>query len=67
MQSKEKCCNRLIVSTLEGCPDGLEPSTFRTTIHTENSSASQIFKGLASIFKNPFCADFAPILRFCAD
>ena len=57
----------LTYKAFEGCPDGLEPSTFRTTIPTENSPASQIFKGLASIFKNPFCADFAPILRFCAD
>ena len=28
----KKCCNRLIISTLEGCPVGLEPTTFRTTI-----------------------------------
>ena len=36
LKQKKKCCNHLIISTLEGCPVGLEPTTFRTTIWRSN-------------------------------
>ena len=44
-----------------GCPDGLEPSTFRTTIRFPNSPGLPLSIGVYVTHKNRICADFAPI------
>ena len=49
-----------ILSTL-GCPDGLEPSTFRTTSRFPNSPGLPLSIGVYVNHKNRVCADFAPI------
>ena len=46
---------------LLGCPDGLEPSTFRTTSRFPNSPGLPLSIGVYVNHKNRVCADFAPI------
>ena len=46
---------------LLGCPDGLEPTTFRTTSRFPNSPGLPLSIGVYVNHKNRVCADFAPI------
>ena len=51
----------MIISTLEGCPDELEPSTFRTTSNLSNSPIVPLFIDVCDFIENRVCVDFASI------
>ena len=44
-----------------GCPDGLEPSTFRTTSNLSNSPIVPLFIDVCDFIENRVCVDFASI------
>ena len=46
---------------LLGCPDGLEPSTFRTTSNLSNSPIVPLFIDVCDFIENRVCVDFASI------
>ena len=47
---------------LLGCPDGLEPSTFRTTSNLSNSPIVPLFIDVCDFIENRVCVDYTP---FC--
>ena len=46
-----------------GCPDGLEPSTFRTTSTFTNCLTTRLYIVVSEDCENPFCGDFAAIFH----
>ena len=48
---------------LLGCPDGLEPSTFRTTSTFTNCLTTRLYIVVSEDCENPFCGDFAAIFH----
>ena len=59
--NKKKCCNCLIISTLEGCPVGLEPTTFRTTSTFTDCWATHLYIVVSEGWKKRVCGYFAAI------
>ena len=60
---KKNPCKFLTYRTLTfGCPDGLEPSTFRTTSNLSISPIVPLFIDVCDFIENRVCVDYTP---FC--